>query len=274
MPKYIYLYLAVAITALTLSHDAVAQPDGNGESRFMMHLNDQVFVWNPEIAGMLDLTSEQRDGIQKVVQEYQTQSDRRQRFMQGQDAGDSKDSDSSPQPPIKAFEQLFMEMRAGINQVLQPEQRAKFGGITFQLAGGLDSLSVNNQMLEHVLDLTPEQKEQIRKIVADRKIAYTTNPEIIKKSNDLIKAVAKSEQWTKLEKLTAEIPALRKELKMPDQTGRTQTQVPQEPARPQSQSPEYVPGADSWRPGMPLPEGMVSPPPPPQRRSFPRSESN
>jgi hypothetical protein len=80
-----------------------------------------------------------------------------------------------------------------------------------------------------------------------------------------------------LEKLTAEIPALRKELKMPDQTRRTQTQVPQEPARPQpqspAQSPAYAPGADSWRPGMPLPEGAV-PPPPPRRDRFPRSESN
>ncbi|MCL2005352.1 MAG: hypothetical protein FWG73_04220 [Planctomycetaceae bacterium] len=233
MNKHLLSIFSLAV--LSLSLHAFAQPNEEGEARFMMYMNDQMFVWNPEIADVLNLTPEQKAEIQKVTQEYQAQQEHQQRILQGEITGNSHQN----------FQQSFAEIREGVNGVLEPEQRAKFGEMTFQLSGGLGGISVNNQMLEHVLDLTPAQQEQINEIVKARNIAFTNDPDIVKRHADLVKAVLRPEQIMELEKLTAEIPALRERLNMP-------TQVRRVPA-PAQQAPVYAPGAGSWQPGMPLP---------------------
>ena len=253
-----------AIAVLALPLHVFAQPNAEGEPRLMMHLGDQIFVWNPEIAGILDLTPEQREEIQKVVQAYQAQGEQRRRISQGEEIGDEN------QPIIKSFEQSFAEIRDGINTALEPEQQTKYSEMTFQLAGGLGGISVNTQMLEHVVDLTPEQKEQISEIVKARNIAFTNNPDIVKRHIDLVRVVLKSEQITRLEKLTAEIPALREQLKMPDPAQRPSASQAQVRPQPSIQQPSgYVPGSGSWQPGMPLPTA----PPPVERGRFPRSDN-
>ena len=253
---------------------------GEGGESFMVQADGETFVWNSGIADMLNATPGQREELRKVIQDFRTQ---RPQGVQG------------PQ----AMSQRLGEMRKQINQVMRPEQRTRFGEVTFQLAGGLDSRFLNERTLE-ILDLTDAQKEQIKAITAARtaeaanairefdfrnatqeeRAAFmeklnTGNAERTKKYAEQIKAVLTPEQKAKAEKLTAEAPALREKLGMAReglgiarqgglQAGQTQGQQ-------RVQAPIYTPGEGSWQPGQGIP-GSV-PATPQNSRGFPRGEN-
>ena len=136
-------------------------------------------------------------------------------------------------------------MQTKLNQVLTPEQQLKLVEISFQAAGGLDSRHLDDQLLD-VVNLTDAQKDQIRKItaereaetrlamqqrgagqpfdwqnatqeerdkyiaiqIADQKANRATDEARFKKYAEQMKAVLTIEQKTKAEKLTADAPAL------------------------------------------------------------------
>ena len=250
---------------------------GEGGESFMVQADGETFVWNPGIADMLNVTPEQRNELRKVIQDFRTQ---RPQGVQG----------------IQGMSQRLGEMRKQINQVMRPEQRTRFGEVTFQLAGGLDSRFLNERMLE-ILELTDAQKEQIKAITAARTAegAYalrefdfrnatpeeraafaekinTANTERTKKYAEQIKAVLTPEQKAKAEKLTAEAPALREKLGMAREglgIARQGLQAGQTQGQQRVQAPIYMPGSGSWQPGQEVPN---SPEPASRPGNFPRAE--
>jgi Spy/CpxP family protein refolding chaperone len=175
--------------------------------------------------------------------------------------------------------QRIADARERIDELLQPEQRAKFREISFQTAGGLDALFLNEQMLEAV-DITADQKAAVRQIVIERdaeadaarsKIDFdnftwedyeaykAANTERAKRYAEQMKAVLTAEQWTKAEKLTAGVAQLRESLWtkkaspwgeiIEEEQNEQEPDVVQRSPRP----PVYIPGPDSWKPGDPLP---------------------
>ena len=253
----------------------------SGDS-MIVRSGSETFVWNPRIADMLNFTPEQRDQMRTLLQDFRTL--RPQSGIQG----------------IQGMAQRLGELRERVNQSLRPEQRTRFGETTFQLAGGLDSPFLNERTLE-VLELTDSQKEQIRKIVAEREAEAVAarlprggyvRPENVeafnaaaternKKYAEQIKAVLTADQRARAEKLTAEIPALRERLGMAreglttslrDRLDEMRAAALQRGGRELGQerreAPAYTPGDGSWQPGQEVPNGA----PDVQRGTFPRGE--
>jgi hypothetical protein len=259
------------------------------------------FLQNPEFAKMLELTPAQTEEIQKVVQDS-IDNFRTTAFP--------RPEPGAPPPTPEEMRQRMDEIRkqmekqveitqAKVNQILKPEQQVKAKELAFQLTGGLDFPMLNVRTLE-TLDLTADQKEKIAKLTADRDEAFRTamqgvdfrNQEAREKFNadrearakkftEDIKAHLTSEQKAKAEKLTAAAPELREKLGLPA-PGQRLIQSGSGQERGQRGGPggrTYTPGADSWRPGDPVP-GAAPPPPSDgnrqnrQRGSFPRGESN
>ena len=235
--------------------------DGNVEDGFKVQVDDEVFVWNSGIADALDLTQTQRDTIKNSFQGL---------LQQGH-------SNGSRLARVEDARQRIGELRETTNHVLNIEQRMNFAKMSFQLVGGLDSLSLNGQVLGY-LELTPAQEEQLNAIVsareaelvslrrqfnfiratpAEREVFDATNIECAKKYADQIKSVLTSEQRARAEKLTEEIPALKEKLGMSPEglltITRDSQQIEQQTQEQGLTPPVYAPGADSWRPGRPLP---------------------
>jgi len=243
------------------------------------------FFRNPEFIKMLELTPAQTEEIQEVIQssmeELRTQmQDRVQR------------NPGTPPNPAE-MRQRFEGMQDKITGVLKPAQQTKAWELAFQLTGGLDSPVLNDRTLE-TLDLTADQKEKVRKLVAERDAEFGTvmqgfdwrgatpeqrekfrsdNEGRTKKYTDQIKALLTAEQKGKAEKLSTDAPALREKLGMPapGQMGQRRGQQGG-----QSGSQPYTPGANSWRPGQEVPGAADTAPSPQrtrQRGGFPRGES-
>ena len=202
--------------------------DGSGNlTSTTVQIGSEVFAWNSEIAEMLDCTPEQRDEVQRVLEEFweQQQSPRER-------------PETLPQ-----HVQRIDEMRNGINQIMKPEQQTQLREITFQLSGGLDAQFLDDRTLE-VLELTDEQKSHIRQITEERTREYIAkrremdrshenlsglewlvsqrefstnfaNSEYNKKYAEQIKALLTPQQRARGEELTVEAQALRERLKVP-----------------------------------------------------------
>ena len=253
--------------------------NNNGDESFMIQSNGETFAWNNQIADALNATPEQREEVRKVITEF-----RSQRPQPGQ----------GPQ----GMTQRISELRTKIDQVIQPEQQTKLSELSFQLSGGLNSPSLNEQTLS-LFDLSDKQKEQIRQIAEvrttetmgqirsrltggaasiDREALNAAAAERNQKHAEQIKAVLTKEQRARAEKLTEEAPDMREQMKMPQigQPGAmpvlrnaTQTQGGQtQPNRIQRQP--YAPGSGSWQPG----QGASNAPAPSENGSFPRRENN
>ena len=288
------IFVIFAVVAVALSSDALAQQntegdsnppaivirmlqattDGEGKSSATIHTTDGVFIWTPSIADELNLEPTQREEIQEFVRGLHAPSP------------DSKYMDMN-------LSDRFVTVREEVNQSMQPEQQTRYGEVTFQLSGGLDSPFLNDRTLEF-LELTPAQKEQIRAAVvirdeesaparqrfdihnappAEREAfmkALAAADAARKKFADRVKTILTPAQRGRMEKLTAEIPALREKLGMKQEkpVPQQQGQVPQEENHPQT--PAFAPGSGSWQPGDPVPH---TPAPSEGRRRFPRSES-
>jgi len=272
MNKCILWISAVFVTALALSLNAFAQPGGpgpgpmRGGGTMMGGPGIGTFIQNPEFVKMLELTAEQKDALQKIVDEA-----RAQRSQQQQGGG-------TP-PNFEEMRQRMDEFQAKISNVLKPEQQTKLREIFFQLTNGLDAPRLDIRMLE-ILVLTDEQKAKIRQILDERGTALRTamqgfdfrgasqeerekfraNIEARSKTySDQIKAVLTAEQKAKAEELIAGAAELREKLGIPPQPqpgqGRPQGQDRGPRQGQQGGGSEYRPGTNSWRPGQDVPPG-------------------
>lgn len=293
MSKHVLGFMTT-VAALALSLNAFAQPSsgmgpppppgGFGPSgRMMMGGGIGMVLQNPEFAKMLELTPEQATRLQDIMRE--TSEERRRQMQEMQQGG----APPNPEQMRQRMEQSVEATQTKFDQVLNPLQRTKSREILFQLSGGLNSPMLNDRMLQ-VLELTDAQKEQVRKIISDRneenRAAFqggfnfrdasqeerdkfradmeTRN----KKFADQITAILTPGQKEKAEKLTAEAPALREKLGLPEPgQGNTQRQRPQGGGGQSPAGGGYIPGANSWQPGQPPPtreQGGEQP------RNFPR----
>jgi len=286
MNKRIFWISAVVITASALSLHAFAQPVGNqrgpGGPR-QGQMNGQMpggfgmdrmgggnFIFrNEEAAKMLELTAEQRESIQKILEEA-----RAQRPQPQQGGG------TPPNP--EEMRQRIDELQTKINQVLKPEQQTKLNEMSFQLTNGLDSPMLSGRTLE-VLELTAEQKAKIRQISGERNAAFRTamqgfdfrgasqeerekfradNEARGKTYSDQIKAVLTAEQREKAERLIAGATELREKLGIPQPgqgRGPERGQDQGRGQRPRQDGSDYRPGDGSWRPGQDVPNSGGNP---------------
>jgi Spy/CpxP family protein refolding chaperone len=288
MSKRILWMVAVVITACALSLNALAQPPGPPPPGGFGGLGELGGAFSrPEFVKMLELTPEQIGTLQKSMQEAGETfwAEARKAFDSG--------TPPTPEERQQRMEKFMDGIQERTSKILKPEQQTKAKEVMFQLSGGLESPAegpMGIRMLD-VLDLTAAQKEQIRKITAERDAevrkameevrqdssidlrtpegrekSRALREERTKKYNEQITALLTPEQKAKGEKLTAGIPALREKLGIfaPGQ----QRQRGQQPGRAQGDG--YAPGAQSWQPGQALPNGSASP-----RRegSFPRQDN-
>ena len=287
---------AVALTALALSFNAFAQPGGQrgqggpgqrgqggpggpgqrgqggtgGPGGMAMAMPGGgmmigMLLRNEEVPKMLELTAEQREALQKIF------DDARAQRPQG--------TPGTP-PNLDDMRRRTDEIQAKVNQVLKPNQQEKVKELTFQLSGGLDSRFLDERALE-VLQLTAEQKDKIRKISEERVEAgrnamqgvdfrnmsqedrdkFRTDMEArAKKYGDQVKDVLTAEQKEKAEKLTAGAAEVREKLGI-GQGGATDRGSSRRNDRSGQGGPRdnYVPGADSWRPGQGTPQSTPNP---------------
>ena len=298
--KRIFWISAVTVTALVLSLNAFAQPGpGGGRGPDFGGPGGQMrggffpgvmgggsivdrLLQNEEAVKMLELIVEQKEALQKIMEEARTQR------PQG--------TPGTP-PNLEEMRQRMDEMHAKYNQVLNPEQQVKVREMAFQLIGGLESRRFLDDRMLEVLDLTAEQKDQILKITTDRNAEArkamsgfnfreatqedrekfrTEMDERAKKYGDKIKAVLTSEQKAKAEKLTVGAADLREKLGFgqPGQDRRPGFEQ-RGPGREQGgrQRDGYTPGANSWRPGQAIPNAPNAEPGNRPQRGFPRSEN-
>jgi len=191
---------------------------------------DDVIVWGSGFGEMLELTPEQMSEFQEFTEalEPPRQQEEREQTLER----------------MQKF-QGINSMQTKFNQLLTPEQQSKYAEIAFQASGGLDSRYLNDQLLD-VVNLTGAQKDQIRKIradreaagiaarkergvglpfdwlnatqeerekyvavqVADQRVNSKVDEALDQKYAEQMKTVLTAEQRAKAEKLTAEAPAL------------------------------------------------------------------
>jgi Spy/CpxP family protein refolding chaperone len=250
---------------------------------------------NPEFAKILELTSEQTTSLQRVLRESaeEMRTQMQETMQQGQQGG----APPNPDQMRQRMEKFIDEAQVKVDKVLNPQQQTKVRELAFQMSGGLNAPFLNERTLQ-VLKLTDAQKDQVRKIVADRDAEFrnamqqgfdfrNATPEERekfrtdmesrgKKFADQVATILTPEQKAKAEALTAEAPALRERLGIPPQ-GPPGQRGPGPQGRQgqgrgqQGESPVYTPGDNSWRPGQ---GDTPEPTPTPGRRrsGFPRSE--
>jgi len=250
--KRILWISAAAVTIFALSLDAFAQPGGGGQGpqgqrqaggAFGQAGNvaagattPQQLLRNEEVVKMLTLTEAQTTALNEVFP-------RRGQGAggQGQAGGAAQGGSRTPgqggatmTPEERATmmaqqRQRTTEQWEGINRVLNAEQQTKFKEIYFQANNGLNAMQLDDWILS-VVDLTPAQKEQIAKLVADRAPAarpagggggqqLSAEERTAQRTAFVsqITAVLTPEQKTKAEKLTEGAAALRTTLGIPAQ---------------------------------------------------------
>ena len=133
---------------------------------------------NPELAQILELTTEQIDDLRTVARESQRElmrirdeSGRQVQEMLARGGIDNETLRRINEPSVERQERVFHEVRTQIDQILLPEQTTMLRDVTFQLSGGLELLSFpslfqDNMFPLETLDLTDAQREQFREIRA------------------------------------------------------------------------------------------------------------
>ncbi|GHT10138.1 hypothetical protein FACS1894170_01810 [Planctomycetales bacterium] len=291
--KRLLLLAAFLLTIAAVSATAFAQPPGGpGGPDGQRGPRGQRgpggfgnFFDNAKFKEELKLSDEQVANLKKVAEELRPPR---------QPRGGGNTDAPPPMPSREEFEKRIDEQQARFNQILTPEQQAKFVTLQFQVSGGLDSPFLGARSLG-VLKLTDEQKAKVKAIEDQRsekaRAAFQgfrdLSPEDrTKRFQELeasgkefaaqLKAVLTPEQLAQGEKLTAEAKAVRENLGLPEpgQRGfggdRGNRQRGGERERPQGGD-GYRPGAGSWQPGQGVqgqPQENDAP-----KRQFPRSEN-
>jgi Spy/CpxP family protein refolding chaperone len=173
---------------------------------------------------------------------------------------------------------LFDAANTTMAEAFTDEQIQKMDGMLLAVMSGLESPFFNERHMA-ALDMTDEQKEKFRKINEDTKpgrekmiAGIVTEIEKMLKDgkisyNGLTAVLAKFKDFSR------DLKQRRSEVLTPAQIAKVRTLS----KLPKSLSVfnlllQWMPGANSWKPGDPLPEGVVKPPPQPAG-SFPRTET-
>jgi Spy/CpxP family protein refolding chaperone len=171
----------------------------------------------------------------------------------------------------------YMNMRAA--ETYTEEQMQRLNNVVFGITGGLQSPFLNERHMD-TLEMTDEQKEQFKKINEETKperdkmvASFDADLQKMIKTgkmsvNDFFRAMSK------FQTLGSTLKKRRSEVLTSSQLAKAR-----EMARlPKSMTfsvfdvlPKWQPGPNSWKPGDPLPEGIV--PPAPRRGNFPRTEN-
>ena len=217
--------LAATATACALSASTVAQQQ--------IEVNVNTLLAYPGFVKVLEITPQQMTDLQKIrekrtVIQYQIFGVPRNGSLPQRGKGRTEEE-------VQRLEMLEIKMLANVDEMLTPAQRTKLRDITFQLAGGWDSLVLHERMLE-ALNTTDAQKTQIQKllkerdaetkVIQDNLAASSHNREAYEKRAaesatvrvkyaEQIKSLLTAEQKAKAEKLTAEIPILREKMGLP-----------------------------------------------------------
>lgn len=300
----IVFFVTACVSVVTAQPGGPGGPGGPGPGG----MNDAMrLLGDDTVKSQLGLSEEQVQKLQSIAEEYrpgrQGQGRQQRQPRQPRQGQERQGRQDRPGPPSQEDMQRFRaemekrieEMQSKINEVLTPEQQEKLKVLRFQAVGGLDSPFFNSRMLESVVVLTAEQKDQIRKIEDERGKTIREAMEkrmanvdfrgltdeqrreffekgraemetLNKKFNEQIQAVLTTEQLEKVKKLTEEGKSLYERLSA-DRRG---PRGPGGPDRPQGPPPEgeYRPGADSWTPG----QGAKGQGPRPRGKAFPSKE--
>ena len=296
MKKKILWIFAVVVIVFGWSLNAVAQPLGPPGGTTMRGgvggFDIGQFFRNPEFVKMLEFTPDQITELQKVGEEIRAQVQTQMQNIPRPEPGNPpspQEMEQRAEQMRKIMETVQDDVQARVSKVLKPEQMTKAREVTFQLSGGLNSPVLGVRTLE-TLNLTDTQKEQVRKIMAERD---TENRSIMqgfdrrnatpeewekfrtemearnKKYTEQVAALLTPEQKAKAEKLTAEAPALREKLGIPAPGQPGQRVQGQQRGQ---QGGGYAPGAQSWRPGQDVPNTPSQQPSRPG--NFPRPSGN
>ena len=304
MKKSILWITAVVVTAFVLSVSTIAQPGGGqgrgqgpgggmgpgmgmgmgmggmggmGPGGGMMGgagFNPGTILQNEEFVKMLELTPAQRTELPTVMQTA-VQGAMQKLRDDGLLAPPTPGEAPNPTEMLRRMELIqntFQDaVQEGSRKVLNPAQQTKAQETMFQLSGGLESPMLNERGLDFV-NLSDEQKEQIRKIAQERNAENlrvmqgffdgTRDPRNMsqedrekirteaearnKQFSEKITALLTPEQRAKAQKLTEEAPAVREKLGIPA-PGQPGQRVGQQRG---GQQQGFVPGEGSWRPGQ------------------------
>jgi len=232
-----------------------------------------MFMRNEEAVKMLELTTEQTEKIQKILEDARTS-----RPQPIQVVGQPPNPDEMRQRMEEARQRMDATYAKINKEVLKPEQVVKSQELMFQVAGGLDSPFLDVRTLE-ILVLTDDQKAKVRQILEARDTAtreamqgvdirgmtpeqrqtfFAAGGERAKKFNDQIKDQLTADQKAKAEKLSAGATEVREKLGI-GQPGQGRGQGTAGPGQGRGQGPPpgapFVPGSNAWRPGQDTPNG-------------------
>jgi hypothetical protein len=196
-------------------------------------------------------------------------------FRENADYVQTEDEDAALDWVIKF---AFDSNNSIIADVFTNEQIQKMDGMILALTGGLESPFFNERHMA-ALNMTAEQKEKFKKINEDtkperEKMAAAFSAEIEKmvidrkiSINGLMAALGEFKDFSR------DLKNRRSEVLTPAQIAkvRTLTRLPRFLSL-TNLLPQWMPGADSWKPGDPLPAGAAPPPEPNRGRLFPRGD--
>jgi hypothetical protein len=182
-----------------------------------------------------------------------------------------------------ATEEMFRSLVEHLNETwtetLTEEQMQGLNNMIFAMTGGLQSPFLSEQHMD-ALDMTDTQKAQFKKINEETqperdKMFTALGAEIntmVETGKISVKGVLNT--MSKLRELGLMLKQRRSEVLTSSQLAK----VAEMARLPKSMTlsvfdvlPKWQPGPNSWKPGDPLPEGIV--PPAPRRGNFPRTEN-
>jgi hypothetical protein len=243
---------------------------------------DKMFLpdFLPDIQKELDITGEQRKLLEAKLEEVPKDFGERMRVLDDLAdrflRGNYKMSEEDTASVDAVLSYVLEEMNKRAFEVYSPEQIQKLDGMILALTGGLESPLFNDRHMA-ALDMTEEQKEQFATIVEEMKgerekmvagVTASINTMLYKDGvtiKGLVTTLAQFKNYTK------ELKKRRSAVLTAAQISKMKTMM----RLPKSHSvanllPKWMPDADSWKPGDPLPEGLV--PENKELRPFPRAE--
>jgi len=294
--KRIFWVSAAVVTIFALSLNAIAQPQGGqrgqgqqgqrqaGAQGQMPQMGGQAqqpqqLLRNAEVVKMLGLTEAKTTALNEALRPQRPGGE-------GTVAPAGRPQGGAPGTPpaqMTAEERAALaaqqrqrttEMWASIGRVLSADELKKFKEIYFQANNGMNSLQLNEWLLDAVA-LTADQKEKIAKLVADRAAEARPGagapggggPQMTQEERAAqrtamqernakfvadVNAVLTAEQKTKAAQLTEGAAALRTTLGIGQPGQRGQGGGAQGGGAPGG---GFVPGQGAWQPGQEAPAG-------------------
>lgn len=170
----------------------------------------------------------------------------------------------------KGFASVCDKMQETAQEFFTPEQMQKVMEMEFATYGGIDSPFLQLEAIENVLDLDEEQKklfEELQADTADEKLEVLAEitdftRDFLSKGKLSLKDIKALEEKTKA--LQSKISARTREILTDEQLEKAMKIVSRQQRLMKKMMggaggvSSWIPGADSWRPGQPIPESMKS----------------